>query len=171
AMLLDDPPPRFEWDLHDGGAEPLDRLELGLRRAIRDDRGAGDPHGAGAPGHPLRHVSRARGIDAVSEGRRVREPHRVRRAAELEGPDGLEALELEIDPARRFGNVEGNQGRADRGTGDALPRGEDLLGSGWINGLDRAALPARSRFRLRSLSPFHRRGAPRQDPRPRARPI
>src|SRR5439155_8634045 len=65
----------------------------------------GDGHGrehtcfACRPRDALTHVAGARRDDAAGEGRGVGRADRVRGAPDLEGADGLQALELEIDLA------------------------------------------------------------------------
>ena len=52
--------------------------------------------------------------------------HRVCRAADLEGADRLQVLELEIDLSGRVSDVQADQRRADRGARDRTSRVIDV---------------------------------------------
>ena len=120
--LLDRLPPALVRNLDDAPAEPLDRVELRLRRVVGDDDRRRDARLPRRPGDALGHVAGA-GRDHAG-GDRVRRggPDRVRRAADLERADRLQVLELQPDVRVRQADERSAHGRAR----DALPRPLDL---------------------------------------------
>jgi hypothetical protein len=93
-------------------AESLESLDLHRRRVIGRHHGARNPHAARLPGDTQRHVSRARGPHAARQRLARCGEHRVARAAQLEGSDRLQVLELEPDLRRRVLHAEPDQRRA-----------------------------------------------------------
>ena len=70
--LLHRLPPALERHLDHAAAEPLDRVELRLRRVVGDDDRRRDARLARRPGDALRHVARARRDDARASSSGVR---------------------------------------------------------------------------------------------------
>ena len=120
-----DLPPALVGHLHDPAAEPLDRVELRLRRLLGGDDRCRDAELAGGPRDSLRHVAGADRDDALRRLGRGRAADRIRGAADLEGADRLQVLELEPDLCRRV-HLQTDERRADRGAGDRLPCALDL---------------------------------------------
>src|SRR5689334_18139461 len=126
GALRQDGPPALERNRDRARAQALDRVALRPRRAVRDDDRAGDSEPPRAPRDALRHVARARRPHPGGEPLRGQAEDRVRRAAELERPDRLQALELEVDlAAARI--REPHERRADGRAGDAAPRLADRV--------------------------------------------
>ena len=118
--------PLVERDRDHLSAQPPDRRDLGLRSRVRKDDRAAHAELARPPGDALRHVARARGPHAVLELLRRGEQERVPRAAQLEGADRLEVLELEVDLRRGLVELEADERSADDRAGQALAGGLDL---------------------------------------------
>ena len=128
TRLDDRLPPALVRHADDPSAEALDRGELRLGRALRDDDRGRDAELARHPGDSLRHVARARRHDSALDGVAGRLPDRVRGAADLERADRLQVLELEPDLGSR-GNlrpVQAYERRAQGNVGDRLARALDL---------------------------------------------
>jgi hypothetical protein len=75
----------------------------------------------------LRHVAGARRHDAARKLGARRLEDRVRRAAELERADRLQALELEPDFRRRIVDVKPNERRLCDGVREPVPRALDVV--------------------------------------------
>ena len=119
-------PPGVPRDRDRAPAEALDRVELGARRVVgSDDRG---PHAElpGDPADPLGHVPCARRPHAVAPLGRVGLPDGARRAAELERPDRLQALELEPDLAGSV-DLEPHERAGQHGAGGGAARPLDRV--------------------------------------------
>src|SRR5207247_8666334 len=86
--------------LHDLRAEAPDSRQLGLRRGVGHDDGAGNAEAPRMPREGLRHVPRAARVHASFPVGRGEEGDRVSGAADLERSGGLEVLELEVDLRR-----------------------------------------------------------------------
>ena len=137
AVLLDHLPPAVEGHLDDLAAQALDGRQLGGRRVVgHHDRGR-HAELAGAPGHPLRHVAGARRVDPVAQALGTGEAHGVGGAAQLEGADGLQVLQLEPDLPRRVVHVQAHQRRAEGDSGQPLAGGPDLVEGGGGEGSHR----------------------------------
>ena len=95
--LLERLPPLVERLLDDVGAEPLHRRDLRLGRVVRNDHRARHPELLRRPGHALAHVPGARRDQSGAHQLGVGPARRVVGAAQLEGPDRLDGLELEED--------------------------------------------------------------------------
>src|SRR5205814_3986404 len=102
-------PPVVVGDLHDPAAEPLDRSELRLSRALRDDHRARNAELSCGPGDALTHVARTRGDDPVAELALRDLFDRVERSAQLERADRLQVLELEVDLCGSLGYLEADE--------------------------------------------------------------
>src|SRR5262245_37878184 len=118
--------PLVERDRDHVGTQAPDRRDLGLGSRVRKDHGAVHPEPLRPPRDALRHVSGARGPHAVLELFGRGEQERVARAAQLEGADRLEVLELEVDLRRRVLELEADERRADDRAGQALAGSFDL---------------------------------------------
>ena len=123
AAFRHTPPKPFERHANVARAESLDRGELGFWRSLGHHDRAGKTELAGDPGDSLRPVSGARGEDTPVQfvqrgGRGFGEG--VHGASELERPDGLQVLELEVYVPMGLGGVESHQGRPEHFAGDGL---------------------------------------------------
>src|SRR5581483_11619001 len=93
-----------------------------LRRRVRHDDPRRDAGFAGRPGESLREVAGAGGDDAAPDRARVGAADRVHPAADLEGADRLEVLELQPDVGLR----QPEERRPHGGVADRLARRLDL---------------------------------------------
>ena len=139
AAFDEDAPPVVVGQLDDVAAEALDRRQLRLGRALRDDDRRLHAAQARRVGDSLRHVAGARGDDAVGQLLLGGLEHRVAGAADLEGVDRLERLELEIDLRVGVG-VEPDERRPDGDPRDRLPRAAESPRAGSEVDLDAGAL-------------------------------
>ena len=156
-------------DLHDAGAEPLDRRELGrpercpARRRCRGCRFAARSRRRPAPccrRSPSRRRERA--------PRRRRDAIAFRGAADLEGADRLEALELEEDLARTCPRRVGSERSPESRSGDPGARGADRRrGRGRSIGVVAASSELHELPDSRARAPSSRCAAPRRRPRSR----
>src|SRR5260370_18777127 len=76
-------------------AEALDRLELGVRRAVGHDGSASNAKPPCIPGDTLRHVPGAGGVHACLQRAGIEPRDRIAGAPYFERPDRLQVLELE----------------------------------------------------------------------------
>jgi hypothetical protein len=118
--------PLLERDRDHVRAEPPDRGDLRLWSRLGEHDRAVHAVLTRPPRHALGHVPGARRPDSVLELVRRGERQRVPRAAQLEGADRLEVLELEVDLRRRVFDLEPDERGADDGSGQALPGRFDL---------------------------------------------
>src|SRR5262249_31078347 len=107
-------PPLVERDFDDPGTQPLNGLELGFRSRFSGYYGASNAEIASFPGHALSHVARRGGKNPAAELLCRNVADCIGRSANLERPDGLQVLELEIYLGRRISSVELDQGSPDR---------------------------------------------------------
>jgi len=92
-------------------SQALDRLELGVRRAIGHDDGASNSESPRIPRDTLRHVPGAGCVHARLQRAGIEHRYRIGGAANLERSDRLQVLELEIELAGAS-VVQTNQRRA-----------------------------------------------------------
>ncbi len=162
--------PGFERSLDHAGAEPLDGGQLGFRRMIRRDDGALHAQPAGVPGDALRHVAGAGGPDPLCQLLARHGEHGVTRAAQLEGANRLQILELQVDLTWSILEIQLDQRDAQHRVLRSLARGANLLDRDRLCTCRHETCPfqptslgldfARSRAALR----------PRSPPQPRSQP-
>jgi len=121
----EDLPPILEWHAHYARPESLDCVRLCRGRMIWHDDATRYTERTGTPGDALRHVPRACRPDTLAQCIAIGEQHGVARAAQLEGADWLQVLELEIQLAT--GDLEPNERCADHVRCDALVRPADFV--------------------------------------------
>ena len=113
-------------DAHDPAAEALDCGELRHRRVVGTTIVAGMPSSRAIHATPCAMFPVLVVTTPSRSCVRRRAQDRVRRAAELEGADRLQVLELEPDLGGRV-DLEPDERRADDGAGDSLAGALDLL--------------------------------------------
>ena len=126
AVGQDDLPPLIEGQLDVLGAETLDRLELRLGRVVRHDDATGNAELVRGVCQTLGHVPGACGVHTLGKHLGARQPHGIRRAADLEGSDRLEVLELQVDLGRCVLDVQTQKRCPQRQVRDSRPGRADL---------------------------------------------
>ena len=127
GALAEGLPALIPGSFDDLAAETANGVELGLRSGFNHENFRGDAGAASGEGHTLGSVAGADGPDTVAALVFGEEADGVPGAANFEGADGLEALELEID----FGGavvVEADERGADGGLVDVLAGLVDEVG-------------------------------------------
>ncbi len=127
AVAVHRRPPRLPGHAHHATAQALDGCELCGGRVVGDDDRGRNTERARHPRHTLGHVARARGHDSFGELGAWCAEDRVRGAAQLEGADRLQALELEPDLRRGVVQVQADERRPDDGVRDPGSRPLDVL--------------------------------------------
>ena len=115
GALLQRLPGGLKGNQHQLRAECLHALDLGGGRGLDDDDGAGDAGLARGIGDALSGIAGADGPDAALPLRIAQHRDGVGGAAELEGVDGLQVLELEADVGEAIAELEPDQRRAGDG--------------------------------------------------------
>ena len=120
---------------HDRRAQPLDGVHLGRRRRVHHHHRAGRADLARGQRHALRRVAGADRPDAVLQFVRRELPDRVVGAADLEGADRLQHLELQVQLANAAPGVEldANERRANGRLVDG-PRSVEQVRQGECDG-------------------------------------
>ena len=127
-------PASVERRLDDARAEVAHPLHFRLRRCLDSQDAARNPRLARGEGHSLSGVAGTDGPYALLSRFRREEGHGVCSAADLEGIDRLQILQLEPDLRHRRIVAQLDQRRSDGHVADALARGANFFQGYGANG-------------------------------------
>ncbi len=123
-------PPFIERNLHHASAKSLNGVSFCFRRRIGNNHAARNSELARAPGNALSHIAGARRIHAVRKSLAASDRHCVGRPAQLERPDRLKVLQLEID-LRPGGRRKPNQRSTHRNPRQTGAGSRHIIGRKW----------------------------------------